>query len=71
MMTIFIIEMNIKDRYWSLLLIALGGLFTVTAAILGSNALMWNKLSNIQSDVAVMNERVERLSDIGHIAVFE
>ncbi len=60
--------MDIKDRYWSLLLIALAGIFTVTAAILGSNALMWNKLSNIQSDVAVMNEKVIQLSNIGHIA---
>ena len=54
--------MDIKDRYWSLLLIALAGIFTVTAAILGSNALMWNKLANIQSDVAVMNERIEHIN---------
>ena len=60
--------MDIKDRYWSLLLIALAGIFTVTAAILGSNALMWNKLGNIQSDVAVINEKVVQLSNVGHIA---
>ena len=60
--------MDIKDRYWSLLLIALAGIFAVTAAILGSNALMWNKLGNIQSDVAVINEKVVQLSNIGHIA---
>jgi hypothetical protein len=63
--------MDIKDRYWSLLLIALAGIFTVTAAILGSNALMWNKLGNIQSDVAVINEKVIQLSDIGRLAVVE
>ena len=63
--------MDIKDRYWSLLLIALAGIFTVTAAILGSNALMWNKLGNIQSDVAVMNEKVIQLSDIGKLAALE
>jgi len=63
--------MDIKDRYWSLLLIALAGIFTVTAAILGSNALMWNKLGNIQSDVAVMNEKVIQLSDIGRLAALE
>jgi len=63
--------MDIKDRYWSLLLIALAGIFTVTAAILGSNALMWNKLGNIQSDVAVINEKVIQLSDIGRLAALE
>ncbi len=60
--------MDIKDRYWSLLLIALAGIFTVTAAILGSNALMWSKLGNIQSNVAVINEKVIQLSNVGHIA---
>jgi hypothetical protein len=60
--------MDIKDRYWSLLLIALAGIFTVTAAILGSNAMMWNKLANIQSDVAVMNEKIERINDVGALA---
>ena len=63
--------MDIKDRYWSLLLIALAGIFTVTAAILGSNALMWNKLGNIQSDVAVINEKVIQLSDIGRLVALE
>ncbi len=63
--------MDIKDRYWSLLLIALAGIFTVTAAILGSNALMWSKLGNIQSDVAVINEKVIQLSDIGRLAALE
>ena len=62
------INVDIKDRYWSLLLIALAGIFTVTAAILGSNALMWSKLGNIQSDVAVVNEKVIQLYNVGHIA---